>query len=175
MSNSNHFISGITFKMYKFLVPVDSCISWFFIILVFRVKCEFFVDSSNSLKRHTKNGFSFANFEANKFSYLNITPLASASVKGVHECGILCLDHSSCVSANFASLFREEGDILCELLPSDRYNNSDKLVFSSVFNHLSIKVGSEILSFYYIYYSALMDLNKDHGPRPVIFSRFSRV
>ena len=154
MSNSNHFISGITFKMYKFLAPVDSRISWFFIILVFRVKCEFFVDSSNSLKRHTKNGFSYANFETNKFFYLNITPLGSASVKGVYECGVLCLAHSSCFSTNFASLFREKGEILCELLPSDKYNSSDKLVFSSVFNHLSIKVGSEILSFYYIYYSA---------------------
>ena len=76
MSNSNHFISGITFKMYKFLAPIDSRISWFFIILVFRVKCEFFVDSSNSLKRHTKNGFSFANFEANKFSHF-LTPTSS--------------------------------------------------------------------------------------------------
>ena len=147
-------VPAISFKMSIFLALVDSSVLYFFAILIFRVKSEIFIDGSKSLKRYTKNGFSYANFDANKFSYLNITPLVSASVKGVHECCILCLDHSSCVSANFASLFREEGDILCELLPSDRYNNSDKLVFSSVFNHLSIKVGSEILSFYYIYYSA---------------------
>ena len=169
MSNSNHFISGITFEMYILFALVNSRISWFFIILVFHVKCEFFVDTLNSLRRHTKNGFSYANFETKQFSYLNMTPLGSASVKGVYECGILCLEHSSCFSTNFASFPREKGEILCELLPSDKYNSSDKLVFSSVFNHLSIKVGSEIVTFYYVYYSALMDLNKDHGPRPVIF------
>ena len=148
-------VPAISFKMSIFLALVDSSVLYFFAILIFRVKSEIFIDGSKSLKRHTKNGFSYANFETNKFFYLNITPLGSASVKGVYECGLLCLAHSSCFSTNFASLFREKGEILCELLPSDKYNSSDKLVFSSVFNHLSIKVGSEIVTIYYIYYSAL--------------------
>ena len=148
-------VPAISFKMSIFLALVDSSVLYFFAILIFRVKSEIFIDGSKSLKRHTKNGFSYANFETNKFFYLNITPLGSASVKGVYECGLLCLAHSWCFSTNFASLFREKGEILCELLPSDKYNSSDKLVFSSVFNHLSIKVGSEIVTIYYIYYSAL--------------------
>ena len=34
-------------------------------------------------------------------------------------------------------LSREEGLILCELLPSDKYNNSDKFLDCTVFYHLS--------------------------------------
>ena len=152
--------------MFIFLALVDSSVLYCFVIFVFRVKSEILVDDSKSLKRHTKNGFSYANFETKQFSYLNITPLGSASVKGVYECGILCLEHSSCFSTNFASFPREKGEILCELLPSDKYNSSDKLVFSSVFNHLSIKVGSEIITFYYVYYSSL---KKTLSLRPLMF------
>jgi len=50
------------------------------------------------------------------------------------------VDHSSCFSANFAAFFNE-GKIFCELLPSDKYNNSDKFLDNAVFHHLSIKVG----------------------------------
>ena len=152
--------------MFIFLALVDSRVLYCFVIFVFRVKSEILVDGSKSLKRHTKHGFSYANFETKQFSYLNITPLGSASVKGVYECGILCLEHSSCFSTNFASFPREKGEILCELLPSDKYNSSDKLVFSSVFNHLSIKVGSEIVTVYYVYYSAL---KKTLSLRPLMF------
>ena len=159
-------VPAISFKMSIFLALVDSSVLYFFAILIFGVKSEIYFDGSKNLKRHTKNGFSYANFETNKFFYLNITPLGSVSVKGVYECGVLCLAHSSCFSTNFASFFPEKGEILCELLPSDKYNNSDKLVFSSMFNHLSIKVGSEIVTFHYIYYSAL---KKALSLRPLMF------
>ena len=99
-----------------------------------------------SFKR-SKNGLAYANFAALKSSYLNITPLVTVKVTGVGECGKLCVDHSSCFSANVAAYFlHKEGGIFCELLPSDKYNNSHKFVFSWMFNHLSIKVGNDILT-----------------------------
>lgn len=113
--------------------------------MIFRVKCEI-VDGSKSLKR-SRNGLAHANFAALKSSYLNITPLVTVKVTGVGECGKLCVDHSSCFSANVAAYFlHKEGGISCELLSSDKYNNSHKFVFSSVFNHLSIKVSNDILT-----------------------------
>ena len=75
-------VPAISFKMSTFLALVDSSVLYCFAILIFRVKSEIYIDGSKSLKRHTKNGFSYANFETNKFFYLNITPLGSASVKG---------------------------------------------------------------------------------------------
>ena len=57
------------------------------------------------------------------------------------------LEQATCFSANVAAYFlHKEGGILCELLPSDKYNNSHKFVFSSMFNHLSIKVANDILT-----------------------------
>ena len=132
-------------KMFVILTRTDSCVLWFFVIMIFRVKCEI-VDGSKSLKR-SKNGLAYANFAALKSSYLNITPLVTVKVTGVGECGKLCVDHSSCFSANVAAYFlHKEGGILCELLRSDKYNNSHKFVVSSMFNHLSIKVGNDILT-----------------------------
>ena len=78
--------------------------------------------------------------KGNGYEARHITPLVSASVKDTRECGKLCVDHSSCFSANYAAFFHEEGKILCELLPSDKYNNSNKFLNSTVFHHLSIKV-----------------------------------
>ena len=134
-------------RMFVILTRTNSCVLWFFLIMIFRVKCEI-VDGSRVLKRN-KTGLAYGNFAVLKFSYLNITPLVTVLVTGVHECGKLCVDHSACFSANFAAYFHhklKEGGILCELLPSDKYNNSDQFVFSSEFNHLSIKVGNEILT-----------------------------
>ena len=143
--NSNKLTWHPILKMFVILTRTDSCVLWFFVIMIFRVKCEI-VDGSKSLKR-SKNGLAYANFAALKSSYLNITPLVTVKVTGVGECGKLCVDHSSCFSANVAAYFlHKEGGILCELLRSDKYNNSHKFVVSSMFNHLSIKVGNDILT-----------------------------
>ena len=102
---------------------------------------EIHLDGTKNLKRHSENGsVAFVNFAAHKFRHLNITPLLSASVKNIKECGKLCVDHPSCFSTNVAAFFHEEGLILCELLPSDKYNNSDKFLDSAMFHHFSIKV-----------------------------------
>ena len=108
---------------------------------------EAYVDGTKGLKRrHSGHGLAYANFAAHKFRYLNITPLVSTSVKEIRECGKLCIDHSSCFSANFAGFFHEEGKIFCELLPSDKYNNSNKFHDSAVFHHLSIKVSKNVIN-----------------------------
>ena len=108
--------------------------------VIYQAMSEVYIDGTKPLKRHSGDGLAYASFAAHKFRYLNITPLVFASVKEVGDCGKLCVDHSSCFSANFAAFFREERKISCELLPSDKYNNSEKFLDSAVFHHLSIKV-----------------------------------
>ena len=92
--------------------------------LVYQAASEDFIDGSKALKRHTGEGVSFANFALHKFRYLNLAPLASSSVKEPRECGKLCVDHSSCFSTNLAAYRDQNGKMLCELLPSDKYNSS---------------------------------------------------
>ena len=81
-----------------------------------------------------------------EFSYLNITSLAADLVEDQSDCGFGCLETSSCFSYNLAAFPDINGKLLCELLPSDKYNHTDKLVPSNSFHHYSIVV-SEVFFF----------------------------
>lgn len=93
-----------------------------------------------AISRGVEDGIAFANFKAHKFSYLNISSLASDYVLKASECGTSCVSIPSCFSFNLAAFFDINGNILCELLPSDKYNNSEKFVSSQIFHHFSIGV-----------------------------------
>ena len=96
-----------------------------------------------SISRGVHNGIAFANFKAHKFSYLNITSLGTDYVRNGKECGVACVNIPSCFSFNLAAFYDINGRILCELLPSDKYNNSDKFISSQLFHHFSIGVSPE--------------------------------
>jgi len=94
--------------------------------------------------REVHSDIAFANFEAHKFSYLNITSLGSDYVLDGEECGFACVSLPSCFSYNLAAFYDINGRMLCELLPSDKYNNSDKFISSQSFHHFSIVVSSSL-------------------------------
>ncbi len=107
-----------------------------------------------ALSRGSSKGVAFVNFEADKFSYLNITSIVSYPVKDDSECGFACLEIPSCVSYNLAAYPDVNGKLLCELLPSNKYNNSDKISASQVFHHFSITVRvllNKLTSVFYAY------------------------
>ena len=85
-------------------------------------------------------GVSYVNFVEEKFSYLNITALGGDFVDNMPECSFACLDIPSCFSFNLGSTPEANDRFRCELLPSDKYNNSDKFVHSLIFHHFSIAV-----------------------------------
>ena len=97
-----------------------------------------------SISRGVHNGIAFANFKAHKFSYLNITSLGSDYVLHEDDCGFACVEKPSCFSYNLPTSHDIHRRILCELLPSDKYNNSDKFVSSQSFHHFSIVVSTSI-------------------------------
>ena len=82
----------------------------------------------------------YHNFRVNKFFYLNISSLATDLIEDESECGFACLESSSCFSYNLAAFPDTIGKLLCELVPLDKYNNSDKLAFNQFFHHFSIPV-----------------------------------
>ena len=96
---------------------------------------------SKTLSRGTDRGMAYAKFKAHKFSYLNITNIGSDYVFKGSECGLACVNIPSCFSFNLAA-FSDiiSGKILCELLPSDIYNNSKKFIASQFHHHYSITV-----------------------------------
>ena len=82
----------------------------------------------------------YGGFKADRFSYLNISSLGGGLVERDNICGLACIETSTCFSFNLAAFPDVNGKLYCELLPSDKYNNSDKLVRSKVFHHFSIAV-----------------------------------
>ena len=97
-----------------------------------------------SISRGVHNGIAFANFKAHKFSYLNITSLGTDYVLNGKECGFACVNIPLCFSFNLAAFYDINGRMLCELLPSDKYNNSDKFISSQRFHHFIIVVRSSL-------------------------------
>ncbi|XP_044180929.1 uncharacterized protein LOC122962083 [Acropora millepora] len=86
------------------------------------------------------DGISYVNFVEDKFFFLNITTLGGNTVDDMPECSFACLDTPSCFSFNLAAFPDISNKLLCELLPSDKYNNSDKFMQSDTFHHFSITV-----------------------------------
>ena len=97
------------------------------------------------IERNARNGVAFARFKAHKLSYLNITALGAVYVHSDIHCGLACINTPSCFSFNLAAVIDLNSKILCELLPSDIHNNSDKLVANGLFHHFSIWVRIHIL------------------------------
>ena len=105
------------------------------------VNSEIYIfDGSKNLMRNAEHGLAYANFEMHKSHKLNITPLLSVAAKDFSQCGKACVDHSRCFSVNFVESSQTEGRSLCELLPSDKYLNSNKFVSIRFSHHLSIQV-----------------------------------
>ena len=82
----------------------------------------------------------YASFKAHKLSYLNIKILGERLVEQSSVCALACLETAPCFSYNLAAFPDINEKLRCELLPSDKYNNSDKFVHSNYFHHFSIAV-----------------------------------
>ena len=98
-----------------------------------------------TLSRGTDRGMACAKFKVHKFSLLNITNIGSDYVLKGSECGLACVNTPSCFSFNLAAFSDiRNGKIMCELLPSDIYNNSKKFVASQFHHHYSIVVSEKL-------------------------------
>ena len=75
-----------------------------------------------------------------QFSYLNITSIGRNLIQEENDCGYACLEIPSCFSYNVAAFPDVNNKRLCELLPSDKFNNSDKFNASEEFHHFFISV-----------------------------------
>ncbi|KAL9961749.1 hypothetical protein ACROYT_G030756 [Oculina patagonica] len=105
-------------------------------LLIMAIVVSFF-HSAKGRNEGSFEGASFINFKKDEFSYLNITSIGSDLIKDGIECGFACLEIPTCFSYNLAAFADISENLLCELLPSDKYNNSDKFIVSPLFHHFS--------------------------------------
>ncbi|XP_068737330.1 protein jagged-1-like [Montipora capricornis] len=133
-------------KPFGFTKFGDACLLILIIVLLYAVATEIGCKSSISEEKagkvfsrgETHTGVRYANFKEDKFSYLNITILGYSHVDRTPQCSLACLETPACFSYNLAAKPDINGKLLCELLPSGKYNNSDKFVSNEFFHHFSI-------------------------------------
>ena len=99
-----------------------------------------FVFSEKAFSEGSIGEFLYVNFMINEFSRLNITSIGRNLIQEEDDCAFACLKIPSCFSYNLATFPDVNGKFLCELLPSDKYNNSDKFITSKEFHHFHIPV-----------------------------------
>ncbi|XP_044181358.1 fibrillin-1-like [Acropora millepora] len=85
----------------------------------------------------TAGGSRHINFIEDKFSYLNIAVVSKRFVERSLQCALMCLESLPCFSFNLAAFPDNNDKLLCEHLPSDKYNNSEKFIPSNAFHHFS--------------------------------------
>ena len=106
-------------------------LSFFFFLLDF---------SLTAFSQGSIGNFFYVNFMISEFSYLNITSIEWNLIQDENDCGYACLEIPSCFSYNVATSPDGNGKLRCELLPSDKHNNSDKFNASKTFHHFYIPV-----------------------------------
>ena len=95
---------------------------------------------AQSLKRDPENGIFYAQFKGHQHQRLDVSPIKTTASISRQECGQQCAETKPCLSFNLASATDVQGKLMCELLPTDIYNKSDKFGANSDFHHFSIKV-----------------------------------
>ena len=93
----------------------------------------------------------FAYFIEEKFSHLNIAALVKRVAENSLSCAFFCLKHLACFFFNFAAFPDKTGKFTCEILSSDKYNNSKSLLPGRTFHHFSIVVSNLSLNFALIF------------------------
>ena len=95
---------------------------------------------SQALQRGAGEKLSFSNFVHHRYHYLNATKLGSHSVHKLGACGFTCINTDGCFSFNIEAAADVRGHFLCEILASDKYNQSDGYKPHPDFHHYSIPV-----------------------------------
>ena len=91
--------------------------------------------------------FEFVNFKEDEFSFLNNTALVKLVVQDSLLCAFYCLDNLACFSFNFAAFPDKAGKFTCEILSSNKYDNSEGFLPSKTLHHFSIVVRNLSLNF----------------------------
>ncbi|CAH3116544.1 unnamed protein product, partial [Porites lobata] len=91
--------------------------------------------------------FFYVNFMISEFSYLNITRIGWNLTQHENDCGYACLEIPTCFSYNVAAFPDVNGKLLCELLPSDKFNNWHKFNASKAFHHFYIPILLSVILF----------------------------
>jgi len=93
-----------------------------------------------SLQRNPNKNLRYALFKDHLFHVLDAEKLEGDTVHTWKHCLLRCVKNEQCFSTNIGAFPRPNGNFTCELLPTDKYNASNKFKANHTFHHYSIVV-----------------------------------
>ena len=115
----------------------------FFLYSTFHIFDQSFCNASSSLRRNEK--FKYAHFRDHLFHMLDVPKVEGSIVHTRNHCLQKCVKKPQWFSTNVAAFRRPDGNVSCDLLPTDRYRVPEMFRANHSFDHYSIVV-STILS-----------------------------
>ena len=100
-------------------------------------------DSTNiGVQRDPYKELSYANFIEHFNHTLDVSKIEGVPVQTGSECLLRCVNNDRCYSTNVEAFHPDlpNGKIWCDLLPTDKYNASEKFKTNHTFHHYSIWV-----------------------------------
>ena len=101
-----------------------------------------FCDATNlpGLKRDPNKQLSYAKFIEHFYHVLDVPKIGGVAVQTSGQCLLRCVNNDRCFSTNIGAFHLPNGEIFCDLLPTDKYNASEKFKANHTFHHYSIMV-----------------------------------
>ena len=98
------------------------------------------------LQRNPHKPLRYAQFIEHFYHVLDVPKIERVEVQTGRHCLMRCVKDDRCFSVNTGAFHLPNGNISCDLLPTDKYNASKKFKANHTFHHYSIMV-----SFTFIY------------------------
>ena len=101
-----------------------------------------FSDANNlpGLHRDPNKLLSYAKFIEHFYHVLDVPKIEGVAVQTGSQCLLRCVNNDYCFSTNIGAFYLPNGKLWCDLLPTDKYNISEKFKTSHTFHHYSIMV-----------------------------------
>ena len=113
-----------------------------FIYFTYQILDAGFCDASNlaGLQRDPNKQLRYAQFIEHFYHVLDVAKLEGVAVQTGRQCLLRCVKNDRCFSTNIGAFHLPNGNISCDLLPTDKYNASEKFKANHTFHHFSIMV-----------------------------------
>lgn len=98
----------------------------FLAVIAFLCLQDVLAIKDNSLHRGKRNSrLQYAIFKDHLFQSLDVPTIDETYVLTAKHCMLRCFKNQRCFSANIAVSPAQDGNVLCKLLSSDKYNSSE--------------------------------------------------
>ena len=119
-----------------------------FIYFAFQTLDSGLCDASDltGLQRNPNKPLRYAQFIEHFYHILDVPKIEGVTVQTGRQCLLRCVKNDRCFSTNTGALHLPNGTKSCDLLPTDKYNASEKFKANHTFYHYSIMVSNTYIT-----------------------------